>query len=93
MVPEPISITIPPTVWQLAEGDDSRLICVISINGTSMHLEAIRVRSRGRPRVQQAVNARHQADFDLLCQFGSEGQFETTEINGKHYVLIATPFA
>ena len=93
MVSESVSLTIPDTAWQFAEGDDSRLICVISINGTSMHLEAIRVRSRGRPRIQQAVNARHHADFDLLCQFGSEGPFETTEISGKHYVLIATPFA
>jgi hypothetical protein len=88
-----ITVIVPPARWPSAEGDDSRLICVISINGTFMHLEAIRVRSRGRSRIQQAVHAKHQGDFDLLCQFGSEGQFETTEINGKSYVLVATPFA
>lgn len=89
---EPITITIPPEVWTSAAGDDSRLICVISINGTPMHLEAIRVRYAGRHRMQESASPEHASDFDLLCRYGSEGQFETTTINRKSYVLIATPF-
>jgi hypothetical protein len=57
-----------------------------------MHLEAIQVRYVGPNRVQEAVNPRFEDDFNLLCRYGSEGQFATTDINGKSYVLIATPF-
>ena len=46
----------------------------------------------GRDREQEAVNPRLADDFNLLCRYGSEGQFETTDINGKSYVLVATPF-
>jgi hypothetical protein len=90
---EPIAIEIPPEVWTSAAGDDSRLICVISINGTPMHLEAIRVRYEGRRRVQQSASLEHASDFDLLCRYGSEGRFETTTINRKRYVLVATPLS
>ena len=50
MQSEIITIIIPPGLWTDADGDASRLICVISINGTLMHLEAIRVRHVGRGR-------------------------------------------
>ena len=93
MQAEIITIIIPPGMWTDAEGDASRLICVISISGTLMHLEAIRVRYVEQRCELRPVNPEHDADFDHLCRYGSEGRFETTDINGKRYVLVATPFA
>jgi hypothetical protein len=90
---EIITIIIPPGMWTDADGDASRLICVISINGTLMHLEAIRVRYVGRSRELRPFSSNHDADFEHLCSYGSDGQFETTDINEKKYVLVATPFA
>ena len=93
MQSEIITIIIPPGMWTDTDGDASRLICVISINGTLMHLEAIRVRYVGRSRELRPISSNHDADFEHLCRYGSEGQFETTDINEKKYVLVATPFA
>lgn len=79
MQSEIITIIIPPGMWIDAEGDASRLICVISINGTLLHLEAIRVRHDEQRRELRPVNPEHDADFDHLCSYGSEGRFETTD--------------
>lgn len=92
MQSEIITILIPPGMWRDVEGDGTLLKCVISINGTLMHLEALQVRYVGPAREQKPASPRHEADFALLCRYGSEGQFNTTEINGKPYVLVATPF-
>jgi hypothetical protein len=89
---EIITIIIPTGMWNDVEGDATCLKCVISICGTLMHLEAIQVHYVGPGRVQEAVSPRFQDDFNVLCRYGSEGQFDTTRINGKSYVLIATPF-
>jgi hypothetical protein len=89
---EIITVTIPQATWNDFSGDRSRLICVIDINGTFMHLEAFQVHNVGASNEQQPVNEDHQDDFDLLCRYGTEGEFETTEIDGKPYVLVATPF-
>lgn len=84
--------TLPGTKWQDAYGDRCRLRRYITINDTFMHLEAIHVHYVGGGRVQTAVSDRDTTDFELLCRLGSEGQFETTEIEGRTYVLVATPF-
>jgi hypothetical protein len=85
-----ITILIPPGMWRDDRGDASKLHCVISICGTMMHLEAIQVREVDG--VQEAVNPELSADFTYLGLYGNEGQFDTTDINGKPYVLVATPF-
>ena len=85
-----ITIIIPPGMWRDDRGDASKLHCVISISGTMMHLEAIQVREVDG--VQEAVNPELSADFTYLGLYGNEGQFDTTDINGKPYVLVATPF-
>jgi hypothetical protein len=85
-----ITILIPPGMWRDDRGDASKLHCVISISGTMMHLEAIQVREVDG--VQEAVNPELSADFTYLGLYGNEGQFDTTDINGKPYVLVATPF-
>ncbi len=92
MQSEIIAFVIPPTMWLDVAGDATVLKCVISINGTLLHLEAIQVHYVGRDRELQAANPQFEDDFNVLCRYGSEGQFETTDINGKRYVLIATPF-
>jgi hypothetical protein len=92
MQSEIITIIIPPRMWLDVDGDGARLKTVISICGTLMHLEAIQVHSVGRDREQEAVNPHLADDFNMLCRYGSEGQFETTDINGKTYVLVAIPF-
>lgn len=85
-----IHILIPPRMWRDDRGDASKLHCVINISGTMMHLEAIEVHTVNGE--QQALNPELASDFTYICLFGNEGQFDTTEINGKHYVLAATPF-
>jgi hypothetical protein len=85
-----ITILIPPGMWRDDRGDASKLHCVISISGTMMHLEAIQVREVDG--VQEAVNPELSADFTYLGLYGNEGQFDRTDINGKPYVLVATPF-
>lgn len=90
MQPDIIHILIPPGMWRDSRGDASKLHCVISISGTMMHLEAIQVQVSGDE--QQAVNPDLTDDFLYLSLYGSEGPFDTTDINGKSYVLVATPF-
>ena len=85
-----ITILIPPGMWRDDRGDASKLHCVISISGTMMHLEAIQVREVAG--VQEAVNPELSTDFTYLALYGNEGQFDTTVINGKPYVLVATSF-
>ena len=85
-----IHILIPPGMWRDDRGDGTKLHCVISISGTMMHLEAIQVHTVNGE--QQAVNAELAGEFTYVCLFGNEGQFDTTEIDGKQYVLVATPF-
>jgi len=90
MQPDIITILIPPGMWRDTHGDASKLHCVISINGTMMHLEALQVHDVDG--LQEAVNPELAADFTSLRLYGAEGPFETTRINGKPYVLVATPF-
>jgi hypothetical protein len=92
MQPDIITITIPPGMWLDVRGDGTRLTCVFSINGTLLHLDAIEVAYVGSHRTQVASSIRDEEDLALLSQLGSEGPFETTEINGQRYVLVATPF-
>ena len=85
-----IHILIPPGMWRDDRGDGTKLHCVIAICGTMLHLEAIQVHMVGD--VQAPVNPELADDFTHLALYGNEGVFDTTEINGKHYVLAATPF-
>lgn len=85
-----IHILIPPGMWRDDRGDASKLHCVISISGTMMHLEAIQVHIADDE--QQPVNPELANDFLYLSLYASDGAFDTTDINGKPYVLVATPF-
>jgi hypothetical protein len=92
MQPDIITIIIPPGMWLDVRGDGTRLTCVLSINGTLLHLDAIDVTYVGNNRTQVATSIRDEEDLALLSQFGHEGPFETTEIKSQRYVLVATPF-
>jgi hypothetical protein len=85
-----IHILIPPGMWRDDRGDGTKLHCVISISETMMHLEAIQVREVNG--AQTPVNPEFESDFICIGLFGNEGQFDTTEIDGRQYVLVATPF-
>jgi len=83
--------TLPGTCWQDSRGDGSRLRRIITINDTFMHLEAIQIHT-GDDRTQAAVSALDARAFALLCRFCGHGVLETTEIDDRTYVLVATPF-
>lgn len=85
-----IHILIPPGMWRDDRDNGTKLHCVISISGTMLHLEAIEVHTVDGE--QQPVNPELADEFTYVCLFGNEGHFDTTEINGKHYVLVAAPF-
>jgi len=85
-----IHLLIPPGMWRDDRGNGTKLHCVISISGTLMHLEAIQVHYAGN--VQASVNEDLADEFTSISRLGSEGTFDVTEINGKSYVLVATPF-
>jgi len=74
------------------DGDQrSRLTTTIVINGTMFHLDAYEVRD-GAGGYQEAVQG---GDNDLnhyAGAAGADGPFSTTTIDGRQYVLFATPF-
>lgn len=92
-----ITIEIPEDAWEPAHEDneeegeraDDRLITTIVINRTPMHLEAWAVENDG-DNIQQ-----HPAYPDdlsnLASAVGADGHFDTTTINGRDYVLVASP--
>jgi hypothetical protein len=94
---EKIDIKIPPTAWRpQGEGDDptSSLIAkpILSIAGVSMHLEAFAVDYRGEGNEMYFVEDPADERIGLLWRATStEGPFDTTEINGREYVIIAYP--
>jgi len=85
------TLVIAPEQWNDAEGDGSRLVAILVINGVSLHLEALEVRAE-TDGVQRVVNPLLEDDFLALTQTATDGPFETAAINGRAYVLIAFPF-
>ena len=68
----------------------SRLLASIEICGTPMHLEAWEVK-KDEEGVYRAIS--WPEAFELAYQgLMSEGEWETTIINGREYVLLAQPY-
>lgn len=94
---EPPSIPLEVIQWQEVGGDEvpaCRLLAHIRIAGLDMHLEAWEI-ERDAEGLAGMVNVKpetgRQDDFDTLClMFGCA--FDTTNINGREYVLLATPY-
>lgn len=102
--PKEPSITIRPEAWvrtgsdaeQTDDDPASRLLTSIVINGTHMHLEAYAVKEADgetHPYSKGDQIAADQMFEDDVATFQGvfECAFDTTEINGRDYILIATP--
>ena len=81
---------IPDNGWQDTEGDGTRLLATLVINGTYHHLEAIRVPEGDSE--QRATNPIFEDALTALYAFGGDGAFETTGIGDVAYVIAVTPF-
>jgi hypothetical protein len=93
------AITINPYAWQETgpDGPDdedgydprARLLTEITINGLPMHLEAIAVRNHD-DEGQIADNADFAREVEAYQNL-QDTAFQTTIIDGREYILIATP--
>ncbi len=87
-------VKIPDELWEeigLETRPDARLLSDLSVNGTSLHLEAFLVPD---PDAElQEVHEDWQEVFELLAQATTpDGHFETTRIRGLDYVIFASPY-
>lgn len=102
-----ISFTIPDSAWektgQLGDGEptdpgdipESRLLAHIKVNGCSLHLEAIQVTEKpvsGREWGEQVAANDYFADDVSRYQDMQETGFQTVEIMGREYIIVATPY-
>lgn len=88
-------INIPPGMWEETGSDDedhkdprARLLASITINGLPMHLEAFAVVEVDG--IQMAADPAFQRDVEAL-QDMQDCAFQTVEIAGRDYILVATP--
>jgi hypothetical protein len=87
------SISLDALVWdEIGDDDDpkNRLLTSIRIGPLFMHLEALEV----APNFHDAYDAKYSGRDDMLQALMGyeEAVFERIEIEGRFYVLIATPF-
>lgn len=85
---------IPFDSWEDCNGDGNYLLTSFTVNGMMMHLEAIAVEypdpDSGCP---AAIEPDCDRTLDALYDCGSlEGRPQTTEMNGKEYVVLAHPY-
>jgi hypothetical protein len=87
-------LEIPDDSWELAGSDKdlkSRLMTAVRINGTLHHLEAYAVKVENH--IQEVVDPEFEANYEGICMASEpNGQYQTTEIMGREYVLVMTPF-
>jgi hypothetical protein len=88
-----VAITVPEDAWRESDGEDdprARLRVRLLVNGTRMHLEAWAVAEDDEAGTQE-----HPASPDDLqalgAAVGASKPFTTTVIQGRPYVLVATP--
>ena len=82
-------LSIPRSAWTDCSGDGTTLLTTISVNGCSLHLEAIAVAWEGG--VQRARGCDTELGV-LHATTGAGDPWETVAIDGTEYVLIATPY-
>jgi len=92
-----MQLTIPESDWEKTGSEEdpaSRLYYTgMSINGLSMHVEAIAVIEKDE---QHDYGEQTAADIMFEDEVGTlqdmcDTAFQTTTINGREYVLVATP--
>lgn len=67
-----------------------RLLTTIYVNDCPMHLEAIAI-ALGEDGVQRGLCVYGEQNLSAAAQIYCDGGFETIEIDGHPYVLVATP--
>jgi hypothetical protein len=88
-------VTIPDNWWRPNEALDTPTDCLygtLEINGYAMHIEAwaITVDDDG---LQTTVNSAYTEDFAQLHDaVHADGHFQTKTINGREYIILASPF-
>ncbi|WP_411839873.1 hypothetical protein [Paracoccus sp. ME4] len=83
--PDAPSISLGDVIFeQVGQPPEAVLSGHIRIGGLDMHLTAIQVNQN-----DDAVDGDYQDDLDIPS---SSGSMRTLEIEGKNYVLLATPF-
>ncbi len=84
------TVDVAPSSWTDTEGDASRLITTVLVNGCNLHLEAFVVERIGGAQTSLT------RDDDLAAihaAVGAQGPWETCCIDGRDYVLIASPYS
>jgi hypothetical protein len=84
-------VDIPISNWLVDREDRFRLKTTLVVNGLPLHLEAIAVRD-GEQGLQEANDPSDESLALVHEAVGAHGQWQTLEIDGRDYVLIATPF-
>lgn len=90
----PPSIPLDDIEWGETGHEDSpasRLTAHIRIAGLDMHLEAWEVETDDHGDQSAKPETFRETDFDSLAMM-MDCTFETVEINGREYVLLATPY-
>jgi hypothetical protein len=88
----PFTLQIPDSDWEDSGPDNdptARLLAAITLNGCPMHLEAYAVieDATGQRFEDEAFIDQENAVLSVLV----DGAARTVEINGRDYVLVATP--
>jgi hypothetical protein len=89
-----VIVTVPDDAWEDGSYDDDaparhRLVATLVVNGTRLHLEAHLVVPGADP---QRTFAGDEDVAAIHHAVGGDGPWQTTTIDGRAYVLVATPF-
>lgn len=89
------TVSMPADAWEPTGPDsdpESRLLACLVIGGCRMHLEAYEVRI-DKHNTQVAANSLFDNNVSsAYCVGEPDKPFETIDINGKTYILVATPY-
>ena len=95
MTPQLTTRVIGDEEWELSGMDEDRsgrLYAELSINGYRLHLEAFAVTELGDYGQQKAADASFDDQVDAVLDQFVEGAASTVSINGRDYILVATPY-
>ena len=88
-------VNIPSDAWEPTGPDSdpqSRLLACLDVGGYPMHLEAYEVMI-DKHKTQVAANSLFDTNVENAYGVGEPDKpFETIDINGKTYILVATPY-
>lgn len=91
---DPPTIPLDSLKWDaIGFGSDphSRLLAHIRIGSLDMHLEAWEIDQEEEDCQEVKASTLRADDFERLCAM-MDSTFQTIEIDGREYVLVATPY-